>query len=109
MLALTGAIYMLQVYDRVLLSKSVPTLVALSLLALGMFVFQGALEIARAQLLVRIGGRIDRRLMAAAHTAVMRLSLLGKHGIEAQQPIRDVDTIRSFLGGQGPVAILDLP
>lgn len=109
LLALTGAFYMLQVYDRVLLSKSVPTLVALSLLALGLYVFQGALEVARSQLLVRIGSRVDRKLMNGAHNAAMRLALLGRRGIEAQQPIRDIDTIRGFLGGQGPVAILDLP
>jgi ATP-binding cassette, subfamily C, type I secretion system permease/ATPase len=109
LLALTGAFYMLQVYDRVLLSKSIPTLVALSLLALGLFVVQGALEIARSQMLVRIGGRVDRHLMTAAHEAAMRLPLLGRYGGEALQPIRDIDTIRGFMGGQGPVAILDLP
>jgi ATP-binding cassette subfamily C protein len=100
---------MLQVYDRVLISRSIPTLVALSLLAFGLYIFQGALEIARSQLLVRIGGRVDRHLIAAAHDAAMRLPLLGREGADAQQPIRDVDTIRGFLGGQGPVAILDLP
>jgi ATP-binding cassette, subfamily C, type I secretion system permease/ATPase len=109
LLALTGAFYMLQVYDRVLLSKSVPTLVALSMLALGLYVFQGALEVARAQLLVRIGGRVDRRLMGSAHSAAMRLALRGRRGVEAHQPVRDVDNVRSFLGGQGPIAILDLP
>lgn len=109
LLALTGSFYMLQVYDRVLLSKSIPTLVALSFLALGLYIFQGALEITRSQLLVRIGGRVDRRLLVAAHDAAMRLPLLGRQGADAQQPIRDVDTIRGFLGGQGPVAILDLP
>ena len=47
MLALTGSFYMLQVYDRVLSSRSVPTLVALSLLAVGLFLFQGGLEVMR--------------------------------------------------------------
>jgi PrtD family type I secretion system ABC transporter len=109
LLALTGAFYMLQVYDRVLLSKSIPTLVALSLLALGLYVFQGALEIARTQLLVRIGSRADRKLMTGAHKASMRLALRGRQSVDAQQPIRDVDTIRSFLGSQAPLAIMDLP
>lgn len=109
LLALTGSFYMLQIYDRVLSSRSVPTLIALSVLAAGLYVFQGALEITRAQLLVRLGGRIDRRLIEAAHDAAMRLPLMGRHGIDAQQPIRDVDTIRTFLAGQGPVAILDMP
>ena len=108
-LALTGSFYMLQVYDRVLSSKSVPTLLALSLIALLLYLFQGALEITRSQLLVRIGNRLDRSLVGAAHEAAVRLPLHGRHGSEAQQPLRDIDTIRSFLGGQGPVAILDMP
>ena len=108
-LALTGSFYMLQVYDRVLSSRSVSTLIALSVLAGCLFLLQGALEITRSQLLIRLGGRVDRRLIEAAHDAAMRLPLLGRQGSDAQQPIRDVDTIRGFLGGQGPVAILDMP
>ncbi len=108
-LALTGSFYMLQVYDRVLASRSVSTLVALSILALGLYMFQGVLEIMRSQILVRLGGRIDRQLMAPAHTAAMRMSLLGRQSGEAQQPVRDTETIRTFLSGQGPIAILDMP
>ena len=108
-LALTGSFYMLQVYDRVLSSRSVPTLIALSILALGLYFFQGILEVIRAQLLVRLGARVDRRLIHDAHEAALRLPLLGRRPSEAQQPIRDVDSIRSFLSGQGPIAILDLP
>ncbi len=109
LLALTGSMYMMQVYDRVLSSRSISTLVALSILAFGLYLFQGLLEITRSQSLVRIAGRIDRNYMVPAHSAALRLSLLGRQGGEAQQPIRDVDTIRGFLSGQGPVAILDLP
>jgi PrtD family type I secretion system ABC transporter len=108
-LALTGSFYMLQVYDRVLASRSVSTLVALSVLALGLYMFQGVLEIMRSQILVRLGGRIDRQLMAPAHTAALRMSLLGRQSGEAQQPVRDTETIRTFLSGQGPIAILDMP
>lgn len=109
LLALTGSVYMMQVYDRVLSSRSVSTLVALSILALGLYLFQGLLEVMRSQSLVRIAGRVDRDHMAPAHAAALRLSLLGRQSGEAQQPVRDVDTIRSFLAGQGPTAILDLP
>ena len=109
LLALTGSLYMMQVYDRVLSSRSVSTLVALSILALGLYLFHGLLEVLRSQSLVRIAGRIDRKHMLPAHAAALRLSLLGRSTGDAQQPIRDVDTIRSFLAGQGPVAILDLP
>jgi ATP-binding cassette subfamily C protein len=108
-LALTGSFYMLQVYDRVLTSRSVPTLVALSLLAVMLFLFQGGLEVVRGQVLVRLASRLDRALTPMAHGAVMRLrSVAGMQG-NATQPMRDVDAIRGFLSGQGPTAILDMP
>jgi len=109
-LALTGALYMLQIYDRVLTSRSVPSLVALSALAVGLFAFQAALEIVRGQVLVRLASRLDRRLTPLAHDAVMRLRCYsGAHQGSPTQPIRDVDAIRGYLSGQGPVAILDMP
>ena len=108
-LALTGSFYMLQVYDRILTSRSVPSLVALSLLAATLFLFQGGLEVVRGQILVRLASRLDRKLTPLAHGAVMRLrSIVGAQG-NATQPIRDVDSIRAYLSGQGPIAILDMP
>jgi ATP-binding cassette subfamily C protein len=108
-LALTGSLYMLQVYDRVLTSRSVPTLVLLSALAGGLFVFQGLLEAIRSQIFVRLGSRLDRRLSPLAHAAVMRMPLLGHQPNGTMQPIQDVDTIRGFLQGQGPIAFFDIP
>ncbi len=108
-LALTGSFYMLQVYDRVLSSRSIPTLIALSSLTIGLYIFQGGLEIVRAQIFVRLASRLDRKLAAKAHDAVMRLPLLGASRAEALQPMRDVDTVRAFLAGAGPIAIFDMP
>lgn len=108
-LALTGSFYMLQVYDRVLTSRSVPSLVALSLLAAILFLFQGGLEVIRGQVLVRLASRLDRKLTPLAHGAVMRLRAVAGAQGNATQPIRDVDAIRAYLSGQGPVAILDMP
>src|SRR5262245_15855246 len=80
-LALTGSIYMLQVYDRILTSHSVPTLVALSLLAAILFLFQGGLDVLRGQVLVRLASRLDRRLTPLTHDAVMRLrAITGAQG-----------------------------
>ena len=108
-LALTGSFYMLQVYDRVLSSRSVATLIALSLLAVGLYLFQGGLEVIRSQILVRLAGRLDRQLTKQAMTAAMRLrAYVGAQG-SPLQPIRDVDAVRTYLSGQGPVAILDMP
>lgn len=108
-LALTGAFYMLQIYDRALVSGSIPTLVAISVLAIGLYVFQGAFDIIRTQVLVRIGARLDRRLAPVAHQLVVDMPRLGYSTSEALERGRDVDTLRGFCGSQGPIAIFDLP
>ena len=109
MLALTGSFYMLQVYDRVLTSHSVPTLVALSVLAIGLYLFLGALDVIRAQALVRIGSAFDRAALAHcpcgrdAPADLWRLH----HRCHAAAARCRCDS--PFLANQGPVAILDLP
>lgn len=108
-LALTGSFYMLQVYDRALISGSVPTLIAISALAIGLYLFQGIFDILRSQILVRIGARLDRRLAPVAHQVAVDMPRLGYSTSEALERGRDVDTIRGFCGSQGPAAIFDLP
>jgi len=108
-LALTGSIYMLQIYDRALTSGSVPTLLALSLLAIGLYLFQGVFDIIRSQVLVRVGGRLDRNVAPMAHQVAIDMPRFGFSTAEALERGRDVDTVRSFLGGQGPIALFDLP
>lgn len=108
-LALTGAIYMLQIYDRALGSGSVPTLLALSALAIGLYFFQGLFDILRSQMLVRIGARLDRKIAPMAHQVAIDMPRFGFSTSEALERGRDVDTVRGFLGSQGPVALFDLP
>ena len=108
-LALTGSFYMLQIYDRALVSGSIATLVAISVLALGLYCCQGIFDIIRTQILVRVGARLDRRLAPVAHKVVVDMPRLGYSPSEALERGRDVDTVRGFLGSQGPVAIFDLP
>ena len=108
-LALTGSFYMLQIYDRALVSGSIPTLVAISVLAIGLYMFQGIFDIIRSQVLVRIGARLDRRLAPIAHQLVVDMPRLGYSTSEALERGRDVDTLRGFCGSQGPIAIFDLP
>src|SRR5215831_3026622 len=69
LLMLTGSLFMLEVYDRVLPSRSVPTLVGLSVLTAVLFMFQALLEITRGRLLVRIGNQLDCRLMRVSTTS----------------------------------------
>jgi PrtD family type I secretion system ABC transporter len=108
-LALTGAFYMLQIYDRALSSGSVPTLLAISALAIGLYFFQGLFDIIRSQILVRVGALLDRRVAPMAHQVAIDMPRFGFSTAEALERGRDVDTVRGFLGGQGPMALFDLP
>ena len=109
LLMLAGPLYMLQVYDRVLSSRSVPTLVALSIFLVGAYVFQGALDLLRSRIVVRSAALLDRRLGADVHASVVRLAVTNRKTSEAIQPVRDLDQIRAFLTSAGPIAIVDLP
>ncbi|WCJ65579.1 type I secretion system permease/ATPase [Agrobacterium tumefaciens] len=108
-LALTSPLFMLQVYDRVLASGSLPTLVGLALLALGLYGFQCLLDIIRARVLIRIGEDFDMRYSGRVHDAVVRLPLVNRMPGDGLQPLRDLDNVRGFLSGTGPTAFFDLP
>ncbi|RWM99721.1 MAG: type I secretion system permease/ATPase [Mesorhizobium sp.] len=108
-LALTGSFFMLQVYDRVIPGRSVPTLVGLAVFAGTLFVFQGVLELIRSRLLVRIGMALDARLSGQIYAALMRLPLRTKLAGDGLQSLRDLDQVRSFMSSAGPTALFDLP
>ncbi|WP_398478117.1 type I secretion system permease/ATPase [Tardiphaga sp.] len=108
-LYLTGSFFMLEVYDRVLPSRSVPTLVGLIVLAGGLYIAQGVLDLLRGRILVRIGSSLDEALSPRVFQTVVRLPLLAGKSNEGLQPLRDLDNVRSFLSGQGPSALFDLP
>ncbi|RWK42957.1 MAG: type I secretion system permease/ATPase [Mesorhizobium sp.] len=108
-LALTGSFFMLQVYDRVIPGRSVPTLVGLAVFASTLFVFQGVLELIRSRLLVRIGMALDARLSGQVYAALMRLPLRTKLAGDGLQSLRDLDQVRSFMSSAGPTALFDLP
>jgi ATP-binding cassette subfamily C protein len=108
-LALTGSFYMLQVYDRALTSGSVQTLTALSALAILLYLFQGGFDVIRSQVLVRVGARLDKDIAPIAHRVAIDMPRFGFSSTEALERGRDVDTVRGFLGSQGPGALFDLP
>src|SRR6201746_731016 len=109
LLYLTGSIFMLEVYDRVLPSRSVPTLVGLVMLAGGLYVAQGVLDLIRGRILVRIGTALDETLNQRVFETVVRLPLMVGGRNEGLQPLRDLDNVRSFLSSMGPGAFFDLP
>jgi ATP-binding cassette, subfamily C, bacterial PrsD len=100
---------MLEIYDRVLPSRSVPTLVALLFLAAGLYAAQGFIDAIRSRILVRVGQSLDESLSLRVYDAIVRLPLkIGSRG-DGTQPVRDLDTVRGFLSGAGPLALFDLP
>ena len=109
LLYLTGSIFMLEVYDRVIPSRSVPTLIGLVVLAGGLYVAQGGLDLIRGRILGRIGTSLDEAINARVFETIVRLPLMVGSRNEGLQPLRDLDNVRSFLGSQGPGAFFDLP
>ncbi|MGL4636974.1 MAG: type I secretion system permease/ATPase [Beijerinckiaceae bacterium] len=108
-LMLTGSIYMLQVYDRVLASRSIPTLIGISAIVLLAFVVQGILDSIRSRMLARIGAEFDHKLSPTVFELMRQLPLRGARSDQASQGTRDLDTVRGFLGSMGPTAFFDMP
>jgi PrtD family type I secretion system ABC transporter len=108
-LLLTGSLFMLQVYDRVLPSRSVPTLVGLAVLVAILYTFQGILELVRGRVLTRIGGSLDEELGGQVLAATIQLPLRMRATADGLQPLRDLDQLRSFFSSTGPAALFDLP
>jgi ATP-binding cassette subfamily C protein len=108
-LMLTGSLFMLEVYDRVLPSRSVPTLVALLILTAGLYAAQGFIDAIRSRILVRIGESLDAAMSMRVYDTIIRLPLKLGGKSEGSQPVRDLDAVRGFLSGAGPSAFFDLP
>ena len=108
-LYLTGSFFMLEVYDRVLPSRSVPTLVGLAVIAAVLYAFQGVLDVIRGRVLVRIGASLDEALSGRVFDIVVRLPLKTRTAGDGLQPLRDLDQVRAFLSSLGPTALFDLP
>src|SRR5262245_10757083 len=92
-LMLAGPLYMLQVYDRVLTSQSIPTLVALTVLLVVLYVALGLLEGVRSQVLNRVAGRLDRILGPATLETISRCRLETGRDV-ADEPLRDLAVVR---------------
>lgn len=109
LLMLTGPIYMLQVYDRVLASRSEATLVALTVLMTALFLFMGLLEFIRGRVLARAGARFQTLLDTRVFTAVLRRSVAPADRARPNVAARDLDAVRQLLAGPAPFAVFDMP
>lgn len=107
LLALTGSIFMLQVYDRVLSSRSVPTLVALSILAIVMYAFMGMFEFLRMRVMSRAGFWLDGQLGLPTFRHWLARGLGGAQ--EGTRPLADIAVLRQFLTSPGLMGIYDVP
>ena len=108
LLQLTFPIYMLQIYDRVLASQSMPTLYALTIAAVVSLIIMAVLEFIRSRLLVRCGVAIDQVLGRTVLDEVLKRS--AQIGVKPDQAsLRDVSSLRNFFGGNAIFTLFDIP
>ncbi|MEQ8825194.1 MAG: type I secretion system permease/ATPase [Filomicrobium sp.] len=108
-LMLAGPLFMLQVYDRVITSGSVPTLVALTALTVGVYAIIGTLEIVRSRVIIRIGHNLDEQLGERIFDASVKSSVTGGDTGKSNQSLRELESLRQFVGSPGPLAFFDAP
>lgn len=108
MLMLAPAIYMLQVYDRVLVSKNTTTLLMLTLLIVGIYIVIAMIESARSSVMIRLGNRLDVKLSQLVFNAAFKRKVATGENNPAQS-LAELDQIRQFLSGNSLFALLDIP
>ncbi len=109
LLMLTGPIFMLQVYDRVLGSRSEETLLALSILMAFLFATMGALDFLRGRILARIGAAFQSQLEARVFNAVLSKSALSSRPDLVPNSLRDLDAVKALVGSPVFAAVYDIP
>ena len=108
-LQLTGPLYMMQIYDRVLNSRSEATLAALTALIVGLFVAMGVLEHVRARVLARVGAKMQDRLDRRVFSAAMQRLTLAPNDANAMAAQRDLEAIQRLWGSSVLIALFDIP
>ncbi|MCB1497247.1 MAG: type I secretion system permease/ATPase [Bauldia sp.] len=108
-LTLTGPLFMLQIYDRVVPSQSIPTLLALAAIAALLYMSLGFFDQIRARILVRVGAYLDEVVHPKVFKAVVTMPLRNRLPGDGLQPLRDLDQIRTFVSSGGPAAFADMP
>lgn len=109
LLMLTGPLYMLQVYDRVLGSRSEATLIALTVLVIFLYLCMGLLDYVRARLTARYGARFNARLSKRVFQASLARSAQHPNDRLAQSAQRDLETLHRFWASPLALAMMDLP
>ncbi len=107
-LMLVPPVYMLQVYDRVMTSRSEETLLMITIIVAWMFITMGLLDFTRSRMLIRISAKMDDRLSTRVYQAMGKASLIAPNSNTAQA-LADLTSLRQFMTGTGPLAFFDLP
>ncbi|WP_269450546.1 ABC transporter transmembrane domain-containing protein, partial [Sphingomonas sp. CCH9-H8] len=108
-LMLTGSIYLMLVYDRVLPGQHQATLISLFLMVIIAFAFYGAFDVMRARMLADVAASLDNSLIGRVQQIEGRVALERPDAKELVSPTRDLDQLRSFIASAGPPALIDLP
>ena len=109
MLMLTGPLYMMNVYDRVLGSRSLETLIALSVLVTFLYGIMGLLDLVRGRIMGRIGARFQARMDERVFSATIRGASLGRAMRESQTGLRDLESVQRLISSPALMAAFDLP
>ncbi len=108
LLMLTAPLYMLQVYDRVVTSRSLETLLFLTLIMLFLFAIMGTLEWVRSRIIVRVSNQIDQKLSCRIYSSMFEIGVRSPNH-KTSQPLSDLTTLRQFMTGNGLFAFFDVP
>ncbi|WP_394154696.1 type I secretion system permease/ATPase [Loktanella salsilacus] len=109
LLMLTGPLYMLNVYDRVLGSRSLETLIALSVLVAFLYGMMGILDFVRGRVMGRLGARFQARLDRRVFAASLRASNQSRPPEEARTALRDLEAVQRLITSPALMALFDLP
>ncbi|SFS21848.1 type I secretion system permease/ATPase [Yoonia litorea] len=109
LLMLTGPLYMLNIYDRVLSSRSFETLVALSVLVAFLYGMMGILDYVRGRVMGRVGARFQSGLDRRVFAAVLKATSLNRAPKEAATGLRDLEAVQRLITSPALMALFDLP
>ena len=109
LLTITGSLYLMLVYDRVLPAQSLPTLFSVFAMVLIAYAFYGMFDALRSRMLADVATSLDRSLSGRVQAIEARIALERPEAKEQVSPVRDLDVLRAFIASAGPPALIDLP
>jgi len=109
LLTITGSLYLMLVYDRVLPAQSLPTLFSVFAMILIAYAFYGLFDVMRSKMLADVAASLDRSLSGRVQAIEARIALERPEAKEKVSPVRDLDQLRAFIASAGPPALIDLP